>query len=208
MTLPDKLMLSLRFRASGASVVSKVIATFHEWIAARALDEVLIDVADYSHVPGGPGVVLVGYDHNYFVAQRGQQIELGCFRKRNGSEQNPLLKTLRRLLEAASLLQGPLRECGVEGHTAAVDVTVFDRKLTEHHPFRTGEFAWLIAEHLAGVLGARPHVTVASGTARPTVHAAWVTPTAVGNLLEMLEGSGTGAVSERRVREDAPGRHP
>jgi len=177
-TLPDKLMVSLRFPAGGDSLVSKVIATFHQWIASNALGEILVDVADYSHVPNGPGVVLIGCDYNYAVTQRGQQLELGCFCKRTAPGDNPLLNTLRRLLEARRLLQGSLGECDVQVQPASVEVTIFDRKLTDHYPFRTAEFAWLVAEHLASVTGDRPHVTVSVGTARPTVHAAWANPTA------------------------------
>ena len=179
MTLPEKLMVSLRLSGGADSLVPTLIATFHQWIASNALGEILIDVADYSHVPNGPGVVLIGYDYNYAVAQRGQQIELSCCCKRTAPGDNQLLNTLRRLLEACRLLQGPLRECDVQLHTAAVDVTTFDRKLTDHYPFRTSEFAWLVAEQLASVTGERPHVTVSVGTARPTVHAAWASPTAI-----------------------------
>ncbi|MFP6687630.1 MAG: hypothetical protein VB934_23120 [Polyangiaceae bacterium] len=35
---------------------------FHEWIQQDALDELLLDVADYSHVPKGPGVLLVAHE--------------------------------------------------------------------------------------------------------------------------------------------------
>jgi hypothetical protein len=38
------------------------IAIFHSWIQQDALDELLIDVADYTHVPGGPGVLLVAHE--------------------------------------------------------------------------------------------------------------------------------------------------
>lgn len=189
MTLPDKLMVCLRLSGSGASVLPKINATFHQWIASHALGEIVIDVADYSHVPGGPGVVLIGYDYNYSVTQRGHEIELGCLHKRSTPGQNPLLNTLRRLLEAGCLLEAPLRECDVELLTAGAEVTVFDRKATDHHPFRTAEFAWWVAEHLRAVNGTRPQVTVASGSARPTVHAAWATPTALGSLLERLRGT-------------------
>jgi hypothetical protein len=41
------------------------IPVFHRWIQSRDLPELLIDVADYSHVPAGPGVVLVGHEANY-----------------------------------------------------------------------------------------------------------------------------------------------
>lgn len=39
---------------------------FSEWIPATP-DEVLIDVADYQHVPHGPKTVLVGHDANYIL---------------------------------------------------------------------------------------------------------------------------------------------
>ncbi|HEU5074387.1 MAG TPA: hypothetical protein VFU02_09445 [Polyangiaceae bacterium] len=193
MTLPDKLMVSLRLAGSGTPVATDVIAAFHGWIAARAFDEILIDVADYSHVPEGPGVVLIGYDHNYSVAQRARDIELSCYRKRETRGSNPLLQTLRRLLETCWLLRGPLGERGVELRSAAVEITVFDRLLTEHQPFRATELAWLVAEHLASAIGVRPAVTVASDTARPTLRAAWAVPAAVDSLLERLRSPGTGA---------------
>lgn len=38
---------------------STFVPIFHRWIRDRLLDFVYIDVADYAHVPGGPGVMLV-----------------------------------------------------------------------------------------------------------------------------------------------------
>jgi len=36
------------------------VPLFHGWIQRRILDGVPIDVADYAHVPDGPGVMLIG----------------------------------------------------------------------------------------------------------------------------------------------------
>ena len=208
MTLPDKLRVSLRLSGGKDSLVPKIIATFHQWIASNPLGEILIDVADYSHVPNGPGVVLIGYDYDYSVAERGRQVELACFCKRNAPGDNPLLNTLGRLLEARRLLEGPLGECDVQLNAAAVEVTMFDRKLTDHYPFRTAEFAWLVAEHLASVNGERPRVTVAVGTARPTVHAAWASPTVVDELLDQLRVHGSAPASQRDRHEQVLGSRP
>jgi hypothetical protein len=41
------------------------IPVFHRWIQTGAAPELLIDVADYSHVPAGPGVMLIGHEANY-----------------------------------------------------------------------------------------------------------------------------------------------
>ena len=39
---------------------AEFITVFHQWVKDKVLDELLIDVADYRHVPAGPGVLLVG----------------------------------------------------------------------------------------------------------------------------------------------------
>lgn len=41
------------------------IEVFHEWIRRRKLAGILIDVADYRHVPDGPGVMLITHEINY-----------------------------------------------------------------------------------------------------------------------------------------------
>ncbi len=41
------------------------IPVFHRWIQESVFEELLIDVADYRHVPAGPGVLLVGHEANY-----------------------------------------------------------------------------------------------------------------------------------------------
>ena len=41
------------------------IPIFHRWIQDKVSDELLIDVADYQHVPGGPGVLLVSHEAHY-----------------------------------------------------------------------------------------------------------------------------------------------
>lgn len=43
------------------------IPVFHRLIQTQRLDEVLIDVADYRHVPHGPGVVLIAHDAHYAI---------------------------------------------------------------------------------------------------------------------------------------------
>ena len=55
------------FAAVDSSPVSfaDAIPVFHRWIQSRELPELVIDVADYSHVPAGPGVMLIGHEANY-----------------------------------------------------------------------------------------------------------------------------------------------
>lgn len=63
----DAVKLDLKVFAAEGSVVEpdELIPVFHRWIQTRHLDDLLIDVADYSHVPEGAGVVLVAHDAHY-----------------------------------------------------------------------------------------------------------------------------------------------
>lgn len=64
--------LSLRFPAvRAADDLTPVIELFHRCIQRGLVEGLLIDVADYRHVPQGPGVLLVGHDVDYGVEADG-----------------------------------------------------------------------------------------------------------------------------------------
>ena len=44
---------------------ARFIEVFHQWIRDETLEELLIDVADYRHVPSGPGVMLIALEADY-----------------------------------------------------------------------------------------------------------------------------------------------
>lgn len=45
--------------------LASVVLAFHRWIQDSAAEELLIDIADYKHVPCGPGIILIGHQANY-----------------------------------------------------------------------------------------------------------------------------------------------
>ena len=51
--------------------VAAVIPTFHSFIQEQRLPELLVDVADYSHVPDGPGVFLIAHEGLFSIEQSG-----------------------------------------------------------------------------------------------------------------------------------------
>src|SRR5262245_46928351 len=59
----------LKFFLDDASGVEleEFIPVFHDWIQTQQLEELLIDVADYRHVPRGPGIVLIAHDAHYIM---------------------------------------------------------------------------------------------------------------------------------------------
>jgi len=55
---------------------------FQRWIQQNALNELLVDVADYRHVFEGPGVVLMAYGSEYAIESRNSRTGLLYTRKR------------------------------------------------------------------------------------------------------------------------------
>jgi hypothetical protein len=58
-------------RDDGSFPLVDVIPVFHAWIQRSAVPGLLIDVADYSHVPDGPGVILVSHEGIYALDETG-----------------------------------------------------------------------------------------------------------------------------------------
>jgi hypothetical protein len=82
------------------------VPVFHRWIKEHRLPELVIDVANYAHVPEGPGVVLIGHGSDYFMDQGGGRLGLLHNRKRAGPPPADRLSDLaRRTLHAAWLLE-------------------------------------------------------------------------------------------------------
>jgi hypothetical protein len=85
------------------------IPVFHDWIKHHKLPELLIDVANYAHVPNGPGVVLIGHENDYYIDDTDGRSGLLSSRKREApAEGERLTDAFRRTLHAALLLQKSL----------------------------------------------------------------------------------------------------
>jgi hypothetical protein len=86
--------------------VEALIPVFHRWIKDHVLPELVIDVANYAHVPQGPGVVLIGHGSDYFMDQGEGRLGLLHNRKRAGGGAAERLGDLaRRTLHVAALLE-------------------------------------------------------------------------------------------------------
>ena len=124
----QKLVFKL-FLADPAQVHGlKLVPVFQSWIQMHSVENHLaIDVADYEHVPDGPGTVLITHEANFSLDSGGGRPGLMYQRKQPlpGTLDERLATAFRALLEGASRL--------------------------EAHPglkFRTDEFLFRIADRL------------------------------------------------------------
>jgi hypothetical protein len=112
----------LRIADAGDADLAPLIPVFHRWIQAQIFGDLLLDVADYRHVPAGPGVVLIGQEGDYSVDNTDGRLGVRYNRKAplGGSNQDRLRQAARaaltacRQLEAEPGLQGKFRFNGRE----------------------------------------------------------------------------------------------
>jgi hypothetical protein len=104
--------------APGVSVADHaVVLAFHRFIQQGRLDDRLIDVVDYAHVPGGPGVMLIAHEAHYAFGRASGALGLGWARKRGGAgdaaararEAITKARAAARLLSGDEGLAGALR---------------------------------------------------------------------------------------------------
>jgi hypothetical protein len=109
-----------------------LVPVFHGWIQRRAIDnELLIDVADYTHVVDGPGVMLIGHEGHYayerLQGKPGFSYSLRRAEIADGFE--PALRyAMRQLLTATSLLEAEESLAGkLRFDTGRLQVQINDR---------------------------------------------------------------------------------
>jgi hypothetical protein len=109
-----------------------LVPVFHSWIQGQVCAERLLDVADYRHVHGGPGIVLIGHEGDYSVDHTDNRLGIRYNRKAAlaGDNRDRLKQAARaalgacQRLEAEASLGGKLRFNGQD-----VEVFINDRLL-------------------------------------------------------------------------------
>ena len=106
----QKIAVKFYVTEPGAVALPEFIPVFHHWIQKQSENPVgglLIDVADYSHVQEGPGVVLIGHEADYFMDTAEGPLGLLYNRKSplTGSAADRLRVTFRQALTACAALE-------------------------------------------------------------------------------------------------------
>lgn len=121
-----RLGLKLYAKVPDGFSAERVIPVFHSFIRDHVLDEILVDVADYTHVHHGPGVVLIGHAADYYLDLGEGRPGLLFSRKREGPDgaMERVIDAFRRALTACEKLEPAL---GIRFATDEARFTSVDR---------------------------------------------------------------------------------
>ena len=181
------------FLDDGAALSPRdVIPVFHRWIQTRAVDGLLIDVADYSHLPTGPLALLVGHEGRYGLDHGDGRLGLqyvrtqpldGPLDARLRAAARMLLRAARRLEDDAAL-PGPVRFRGDE-----IDWVANDRLLAPNTPDTLAAVRPAFESFLAALSGGAPWtLTPRTGTGtRFGIHARASAPAPLTTLAARLD---------------------
>ena len=112
------------------------IPVFHQWVKDQVLDELLIDVADYRHVPAGPGVLLVGHEADYDMDNTDNRWGLRYSRKApiEGSNEDRFRQAFRSTAHACGMLEKEFAKSALKFSRREFELFVNDRALAPNTP--------------------------------------------------------------------------
>jgi hypothetical protein len=144
----------------GEAPAERLISIFHRWIQDSALPGLLIDVTDYSHVPAGPGVMLIGHDAFYSVDHRADRTGFLYNRRTaiEGSAEDALRDAWKGCTFAARLLEHDLNGA-MRFNERDVELWINDRLLAPNTPETFAKLAPEVQSFFDEVYGSRAVLT-------------------------------------------------
>ncbi len=102
-----KLRLKLFVEKADGLDLDSFVPVFHQWVKNQKVSgELLIDVADYTHVHQGPGILLVGHGVDFYIDEGQGRPGLLFARKRDAPpEADRLADTFKNALQACAFLE-------------------------------------------------------------------------------------------------------
>ena len=128
--------LKVFFEPGAQPDVRAFIPIFHRWIQTGAVDGLLIDVADYTHLTDGPAVLLAGHEGNYAIDRTAGRPGLYYYRKQpaGGTLVERLALVARTLLAAAVRLEADAAGEGCRFAGSELEFVANDRLLAPPSP--------------------------------------------------------------------------
>lgn len=186
MILPSSLVVTWRARATAPSSLDQVQELLHRWVSGRVLDDILVDVADYRHVPQGPGLFVIGHSANYQLRVDQDTWEFSCQQKpRTEGDLDPLRSVFERSVFACHRLETDLKAKGLFDPTR-VRIGSYDRRFWDLTERPLSVLSASIEARLGPLLLSAPRLEIVTGGAAPALAVSWTAPRTFDELNERI----------------------
>ncbi len=169
--VPARITARFFLAAPDAADPGSLIPVFHDWIRrGDVVDGLLIDVADYHHVPDGPGVLLIGHEWDRAVAFDGDRPAVVSVSKRGleGDLATRVQAVVADALHVAASLADDPATGWAEVALDEVEIGIPDRLFAPNTPESLAAIGGEIAAALAPLNdGATPALEQHGDTRRP-----------------------------------------
>jgi len=135
-TVPKRLAVKFNVKENPTFPTNILVPVFQRWIQEHAVEGLLIDVTNYSHVPDGPGVILIADEGDYGYDLSKGQVGLRYTRKRflPDNLQEALRQALRLALIASQRLEDEDGLEGIEFDYTTAEISFLDRQHYQNTP--------------------------------------------------------------------------
>lgn len=167
MNAPKRLKIRQPLSAPEDFDLSEIIPVFHRWIQERSIPGGLIDVANYKHVPNGPGILLIGDEGDYSLEKVGGQLFFVYDRKRQtGDTLDESIAILLTTAQIALQMLAAESALGISPQHGGAEITLLDRL---HYPNDQSTFDAInhsTAQAVAAATG-QPHIHLTRSATDP-----------------------------------------
>lgn len=146
-----------------------LIPVFHGWIQRNAIDGLLFDVADYKHVPDGPGMMLIGDQADYALdlGEGGPGFQVAWKRGLEGELSERIRTVVGALLAAAEVFVAEPSLADLRLRTDTLLVRIADRLDAPNTPQTLAAIGPAITDALAPILSPGAHLEQHGDPRRP-----------------------------------------
>lgn len=135
-TVPKRLAIKFNLKQSPTFESKAIVPIFQRWIQEHAVEGLLIDVTNYSHVQDGPGVILIADEADYGYDLSNGEVGLRYTRKRflPDTLQDAIYLVMRLALVASQRLEDEESLEGVAFDYASAEIGFLDRQHYQNIP--------------------------------------------------------------------------
>jgi hypothetical protein len=185
MTVPKRLAIKFNLKQNPTFASNTIVPVFQRWIQEHAVEGLLIDVTNYSHVQDGPGVILIADEGDYGYDLSNGQVGLRYTRKRflPDTLEDALRLVLRLAVIASQRLEDEDVLEGTEFNFTSAEISFLDRQTYQNNPATFEAVQRELIKFLSGLYGTEVNLSRTYDDSREVFSVSYSVPNADVNIL-------------------------